>query len=409
MTETALAAGVEARIDLAQAFVAHWRLSMVVITVITVAVAFGWQDEAPMSWRATWCVLACTNYAWQAVLYRRIERAGRSADEIAAASAWVAVSIACSGLLWGSVPWLLAPATPQALYLACAFNLLLISCAASMPVSRSMSACAIGTIGLTTCLALALRLGAVYEALAFAIGFLLLYAFSVRLVDAIHGVLRERRVADGLALRLRDQQARLVESERQRAVLVERQRLMRDMHDVVGGGLAASLMAVEQGEARPQELAGMLRDCLVDLRLVIDSIEPVDMPVAGLLAALRFRMSDRLAAAGVRLDWRMADVPALPWLGPSEALQLLRVVQELLTNAIKHANARRIGVEADLQGQALLIRVSDDGAGFDMRRPAAGRGLRFIVQRMTALGGRIDVDSVPGGGTRTVLSLPLQR
>jgi signal transduction histidine kinase len=410
MTEAAPLANIEARIDLAQAFVAHWRQSMVVITVITVSVAFGWQGGAPLPWRLAWCAMACLNYAWQAVLYRRIERAGRCAREIAAASTWVAVSVGFSGLLWGSVPWLLAPPTAQALHLACAFNLLLIFCAAMMPVSRSMSACAIGTMGVTTCLALAFRLGSAYEGLAFALGFLLIYAFSVRLGDAIFGVLRERRVADGLTLRLREQQAQLLESERQRAVLIERQRLMRDMHDVVGGGLAASLVAVEHGEAGPQELAGMLRDCLVDLRLIIDSIEPVDMPVTGMLAALRFRMSDRLAAAGVRLDWRMADVPALPWLGPSEALQLLRVVQELLTNAIKHAKARRIGVEADLQGDALLIRVSDDGEGFDMQRATSGRGQRFMVQRMMALGGRIDVDSVPGGGgTRTVLSLPLQR
>jgi signal transduction histidine kinase len=410
MTDAAVAAACgEAQIDLAQAFVAHWRLSLAVITVITVAVAFGWQDGAPLAWRVAWCLLACVNYAWQAVLYRRIERAGRCAREIAAASAWVAVSVGCSGLLWGGVPWLLVPPTAQALYLACAFNLLLISCAASMPVSRTMSACAIGTVGATTCLALVWRVGAAYEGLAFALGFLLIYVFSIRLGDAMFGVLRERRMADGLTLRLREQQAQLVESERQRAVLVERQRLMRDMHDVVGGGLAASLVAVEHGETAPQELAGMLRDCLVDLRLVIDSMEPVNKPVTGLLAALRFRMADRLAAAGVRLDWRMADVPAVPWLGPSEALQLLRVVQELMTNAIKHAKARRIGVEADLEGDALLIRVSDDGEGFDMQRAATGRGQRFMVQRMTALGGRIDVESSLGGGTLAVLHLPLQR
>jgi signal transduction histidine kinase len=181
------------------------------------------------------------------------------------------------------------------------------------------------------------------------------------------------------------------------------------MHDVVGGSLTASLVAVEHGEARPHEVAEMLRDCLVDLRLIIDSIEPVDMSVAGLLAALRFRMRERLAEAGVRLDWHMADLPALPWLGPSEGLQLLRVVQELLTNAVKHAKARRICVEADLQGDALLVRVSDDGEGFDMQRAATGRGQRFMVQRMAALGGRIDVESSLGGGTRAVLSLPLER
>lgn len=408
MTDPAAAFG-EAQVDLAQAFVAHWRMSLSAISVVTVAVAVGWQGAASASWSVAWCVLACMNYAWQGMLYRRIERAGRDARRIAVTSSWVTATVGFSGLLWGSVPWLLAPPTLQALHLACSFNLMLFFCAATTPVTPAMRTAAFGMAGVSTALAPMLRLGAVTEGLGYALAFLLIYVYSARHFDAIFGVFRERRVADGLAQRLREQQAQLVESERQRAILVERQRLMRDMHDVVGGGLAASLAAVEHGEAGPHELAGMLRDCLVDLRLVIDSIEPVDMPVAGLLAALRFRMSDQLAAAGVRLDWRMADVPALPWLGPSEALQLLRVVQELLTNAIKHAKARCIGVEADLLGDAVLIRVSDDGKGFDLRRAATGRGQRFMVQRMMALGGRIDVDSAPGAGTRTVLSLPLQR
>lgn len=411
MTEPAVAdpASREAQVDLAHAFVAHWRMSLLVIAVVTVAVAVSWGGEAPTPLLAGWCALALLNYAWQGTLYRRIERAGRCARSIAAATRWVTASVGISGLLWGGLPWMLASPSSQTLHMACTFNLMLFFCAATMPVTRSMLVCAIGTSSVPTTLAPVLRLDAYAEGLGYALGFLLIYVYSARLGDAIFSVFRERRVADALARRLREQQTHLVESERQRAILVERQRLMRDMHDVVGGGLAASLVAVEHGKACPGELAEMLRDCLVDLRLVIDSLEPVDMHVVGLLAALRFRMRDRLAAAGVHLDWHMADVPALPWLGPPEALQLLRVVQELLTNAIKHARAQRIRVEADLSDDALLIRVSDDGQGFDASSAATGRGQRLMVQRMMALGGRIDVESWLGGGTRAVLSLPLER
>ncbi|WP_374561873.1 sensor histidine kinase [Ideonella sp.] len=396
-----------ALIDLVLAFVAYWRVSLLAISLVTIAVALGWKNQAPAALLAGWCAAACLNYAGQGWLYRRIQRAGRSLDTIAACMPWVTASVGCSGLLWGAVPWLLTAPSAPAMLLACAFNLMLFFCAANTPVTRGMLTCAIVTACVPTSLAPVWRLGLGYASLGCVVGFGLIYAYSVRLGDAIFAVFRQRRVADSLAAELQHRQAQLVESERQRAILLERQRLMRDMHDVVGGGLTASLVAVENGEARPQALADMLRECLVDLRLIIDSLEPAELDVVGLLAALRFRMSDRLAAAGVTLDWQMHDLPAVPWLGPSEALQLLRVVQELLTNAIKHAGARCIRVEAQPRGGTLRIRVSDDGCGFDVVCAASGRGLRFMAQRIAALRGRIEVDSWPGGGTRVELQLPL--
>ena len=182
-----------------------------------------------------------------------------------------------------------------------------------------------------------------------------LYAAQRRYVGAING--HEQLSAD-LARRLAQREAeltqnhlRLRELEHARTLATERQRLMRDMHDGLGSALTSSLAVAEQGEVQPAALVGLLRECVNDLRAVIDSLEPVDNDLAALLATLRFRIGQRLDAAGIQLDWRVQDLPPLAWLGPSEALQVMRIVQEALANVVKHARARRVQLTAARVGE----------------------------------------------------------
>jgi len=202
--------------------------------------------------------------------------------------------------------------------------------------------------------------------------------------------------------------ARLRTVERAQTVLIERQRMMRDMHDGVGSTLIATLRAVERGDLQTDGLIDVLRSAIDDLRVTIDSLEPIAHDLTPLLASFRVRMSRRLEAAGLRLHWTMGDLPTLPWLDAPQALEVLRLLQEALANSIKHAGARSIAISAQGAGGGVLVQVLDDGAGFDTARPEAGRGLPNMRERARLLGGRLTIESSRGAGTAVRLWLPAQ-
>ena len=243
--------------------------------------------------------------------------------------------------------------------------------------------------------------------------FSFLYAVQLRYVGAFGEV---RRVNLNLVDRLQQQgeelQAqyeRLRESERQQSLLLERQRLMQDMHDGLGSALLSAMVAVEQGSMDQSKVVEVLRECVDDLRLVIDSLEPVAHDLVALLATMRYRLGKRLQAGGLVLDWDVQDLPPLDWLEPPDALHVLRLMQEALTNVIKHANARRVRMVTRHYGSYVEIRVEDDGDGFDLENAQKGRGLKSQQKRAQRLGGHIRVESSPGNGTRLSLRLPVTR
>jgi signal transduction histidine kinase len=243
-----------------------------------------------------------------------------------------------------------------------------------------------------------------------------LYATLRRYLQAIE---RVEGANEQLEARLRQREAeleanhvRLREVEREQAVLRERERLMADMHDGIGSTLMSSLIMLEQGQMDRDAVAGVVRECVDDLRLVIDSLEPIDNDLGTLLATLRYRLGRRMEAAGVRLEWTMDDLPRLHWLAPPDALQLLRLLQEVLTNVLKHAGAERVHLSARVtEAAALELRVQDDGCGFDTQSAAhsGGRGLSNLRLRARKLRAVLEMDSAPGRGTIVRLTLPLQR
>ena len=201
---------------------------------------------------------------------------------------------------------------------------------------------------------------------------------------------------------------RSMEEMRQRqAVVNERERIMRDLHDGLGGHLVAAL-ALSQGGATPTAaVTQTLREALDDLRMVIDSLDPVEGDLLVLLGTVRGRLEPRLAQQGIRFDWRVQDIPAIPGFGPDKALQVLRIVQEAIANVLKHAGARTITVTTGTLAQppGVFVQVADDGAGF-VEGEAGGRGLSNMRLRAQRIGGTLEVDSAPQG-TRVRLSLPL--
>ncbi|RYE87436.1 MAG: sensor histidine kinase [Oxalobacteraceae bacterium] len=240
-----------------------------------------------------------------------------------------------------------------------------------------------------------------------------LYAVQHRYINALRGVERaNEELAQRLhdrSVELRDQHDKLREVERSQALLLERQRIMQDMHDGLGSSLLSAMVAVEQGTMQQEQVVDVLRECVDDLRLVIDSLEPVGHDLVSLLATMRYRLGKRLQLGGLKLEWDVHDLPPLEWLEPPDALHVLRLMQEALTNALKHARATRVRVVTRDLGRKVEIRVEDDGEGFDIATIEQGRGLRGQQRRAKQLGGTLRVDSSPGHGTVVTLRLPVER
>jgi signal transduction histidine kinase len=209
---------------------------------------------------------------------------------------------------------------------------------------------------------------------------------------------------------------RLRQLEAERAVGAERERLMREMHDGVGGQLAGALALVESGRATTQNIAASLRESLDDVRLLCDSLDLGEGDLAIFLGAIRARLERRVREHGVRFVWQVADLPRVEGLGPDSSLEILRILQEALSNVLRHADAGQVVVRCGARRapdgrEGVELAVCDDGVGFDAgaREEAptrAGRGLSNMRKRAEALGGSLEI-AREDVGTTVRLWLPL--
>ena len=246
------------------------------------------------------------------------------------------------------------------------------------------------------------------------VGFTLLFWYIMfrRYIEALQTATRAK--AD-LAQRLAQREAeltasheRLREIEHRELLHQERQRLMQDMHDGLGSTLVSALRAFESDRAGDLDAVAMLRGCIDDLKLTIDSMEPVETDLLLLLATLRFRLQPRLEASGLKLTWDVGDVPPLEWLDQRHALHILRILQEAFANILKHAAAHEVAVSVRAEDERVLVRVQDDGCGFDPTRPATGRGLANQQRRAEAIGGTLHWEPSTSGSC-LVLVLPVEK
>jgi signal transduction histidine kinase len=191
--------------------------------------------------------------------------------------------------------------------------------------------------------------------------------------------------------------------DQQAAIDAERARILHDMHDGMGSQLITALRLAQRADAGSGIVARSIDQALQDLRLIIDSLDLTDQDLLPLLGNLRYRVQPQLAALGIRLDWQVHAPPALAGLTPQSALGVLRIVQEALNNAVRHARPSVITVTI----AGAVIDVADDGIGLDASAPGrGGRGLAGMRQRAARLGAQMSVGARDGGGT--VVSLRLQ-
>ena len=217
--------------------------------------------------------------------------------------------------------------------------------------------------------------------------------------------------------------AQLHAQVQQMAVLEERYRLSREMHDGLAQTLGVlgwqldhlqKLMAEGRLEAAEETLSvgrRMVREAYVDVREAIDGLRLVVDHSGGLASALEEYVADFEQRTGIEISLELgSDLPSLP---VEAELQLLRIAQEALANVRKHAAAGKVWVRLGGQtsGGRMLLTIADDGQGFDLALPRGrGRlGLSTMRERAQSQGGELSVVTGPNQGTRVTVSLPLQQ
>lgn len=209
--------------------------------------------------------------------------------------------------------------------------------------------------------------------------------------------------------------ARLHERARELSTVEERNRLARELHDSVSQKLfglvltaeaAATLLDRDAGAAREQvaRLGELARDARTELRELIFELRPPSLEEEGLAATLRKHVDVLRRVHGREIELRIAAGAA-----PAGEREVLRIAQEALANAIRHAEAERIELRMETRDERVVVTVADDGRGFDPAAPGLRSrrlGLTSMEERARALGGTLSVVSRPGEGTTVTLELP---
>jgi signal transduction histidine kinase len=200
----------------------------------------------------------------------------------------------------------------------------------------------------------------------------------------------------------------------------ERSALSRELHDELGGLLVAARMDVSWLEDRvassdPEVQAHFKRvqDALqagVDVkRRVVENLRPTLLDNLGLFPALRWQVADSCGRVGLKCTERYP--PEELSLTPEASIAIFRIVQEAMTNILKHARARNVEISIESRHQSLIVRIRDDGIGLPLERLEALRshGLAAMRHRAVGLGGQWRVLRATGGGTEVEVRLPLEK
>lgn len=212
---------------------------------------------------------------------------------------------------------------------------------------------------------------------------------------------------------LRRLQANVVEAREE-----ERRRIARELHDELGQRLTALKMEVsslakrvglQAADAPVGSMLAMLDETVAAVRRIASDLRPLMLDDLGLNAAIEWLVRDTARRTGIDISVQLSEAPESP--GERLATALYRMVQEGLTNVVRHAQARHVQVQLRRDGDAIELTVTDDGIG--LPEPAAVRedayGLLGLRERVAMLGGTLMLENRPEGGARLAVRLPLVR
>jgi signal transduction histidine kinase len=212
---------------------------------------------------------------------------------------------------------------------------------------------------------------------------------------------------------------RLQDQAEQLAILEERQRLARELHDSVTQALYSVTLYADAArmafsakkwralETNLQEVRNMAREAMYDMRLLVFELRPFMLETEGLVSVLRARLAAVEDRAGLKTEVLVDGERRLPIAIEEE---LYRIAQEGLNNVVKHAKARRVRIHIKYDEKSISLEMMDDGQGFDPKTAdqSGGFGLQGIKERVQRLGGSQEIESTPMEGTRLKIKVPIQ-
>lgn len=212
---------------------------------------------------------------------------------------------------------------------------------------------------------------------------------------------------------------RLQHQAEQLAVIEERQRLARELHDSVTQALysvtlyadaARMAFSAEKWDALErnlQEVRNMSREAMYDMRLLVFELRPFMLETEGLVSALRARLAAVEGRSGLQTNVVVENERRLPIVIEEE---LYRIAQEGLNNVVKHAGATQVQIRLKYEANTVSLDMIDDGKGFEPEAAhrSGGFGLQGILERVQQLQGTLNIESAPSRGTRLIVRVPLE-
>jgi signal transduction histidine kinase len=206
------------------------------------------------------------------------------------------------------------------------------------------------------------------------------------------------------------------------AVLEERTRLAREIHDTLAQQLTGIVLELEaadtllnrgseqRAKSSVEKARELARGALREARRSVWNLRPAPLSATGLVAAIGHEVEAWEERTGIPARFKARSVPQHPSLSPTAEVALLRIGQEALSNAARHGRAEHVDVELRAHDQELILSVRDDGVGFDPSASAPREdcfGLDGMAERARSAGGTLTVMSAPGEGTTVTTRLPL--
>jgi signal transduction histidine kinase len=194
-------------------------------------------------------------------------------------------------------------------------------------------------------------------------------------------------------------------------VSAERKRLLLDMHDSIGASLAVLITHLNSPAVVLNEVKRRATEILIELRLLVDSVDEHRTDMNTLLASVRYRMQSGLEQAGINVIWKVDQLSKSSTLTPHDAFALKLIMMEALSNVIQHSHADAITLSAthDKAVRTLTITIADNGCGFDAETAIGGAGVKNMRTRARSLSWKtaIRVDSKLGQGTVIQIKMEL--
>jgi signal transduction histidine kinase len=230
----------------------------------------------------------------------------------------------------------------------------------------------------------------------------------------------DRAALRGHQLSLAIQVARAAAEEKGTAIAAERKRIARELHDTLAQGFTAILLQIENAKAllpgqaeaalAPLDHArDLARESLAEARRAIWTMRPRALDESDLPTALKGLVRQMAAGSGVTTEFTTRG--SIRALTVETETNLLRIIQEAVTNALRHARARVIRVHLNFAEESVKVSVEDDGHGFSQRdaRNAGGFGLIGMRERAETLSGKLLISTHPARGTRILVKIPIPK